>query len=266
MTQNEQPIVIIDSGYGGIEVLRTLSPKLKGEDIIYFADSGHAPYGNKKKKELRHRVTTLLSFVKEANAKILVLACNTLDSIYIDTFRTNLDIPVISIIDATISRMPETHKKVCLLATDNTIQSQAYFERSILAHDMQFEMIALGCPQFAQSIEDEVEKNDLKKTILQTLQPIQRENFQTLILGCTHYTAIQKEILQTLSRTDITCVDSSECVSEEVVSYITRKDLKHPDDMHKKLKLYTTGDVEKFTAYVANRLHVPFETIAYKES
>ena len=93
----DAPIGVFDSGVGGLSVLREISRELPAEDLIYVADSGYAPYGDRPEEYVRGRAVAIMEFLRGQGAKAVVVACNTATGIAVDALRTRYDVPIVAI-------------------------------------------------------------------------------------------------------------------------------------------------------------------------
>src|SRR3989338_892434 len=92
----ENPIGVFDSGVGGLSVLREIRRELPGEDLLYVADSGHAPYGDKSRQMIEARSIAIVEFLLSRNAKAIVVACNTATGAAIGTLRARFSVPIVA--------------------------------------------------------------------------------------------------------------------------------------------------------------------------
>ena len=94
---NTQPIGVFDSGVGGLSVLREIRRELPAEDLIYVADSGYAPYGDRPEDYVRGRALAIMEFLRAQDVKAVVVACNTATGIAVDALRARYTQPIVAI-------------------------------------------------------------------------------------------------------------------------------------------------------------------------
>lgn len=189
-----KPIIVLDSGIGGLDILKTLREGLPAEDFHYLADNKNVPYGDKSKQELE---SIGLDLVKEAelnDAKMIVIACNTLSLNAIDIMREHTSIPIYGIVRPTIKGfLNHNVDSVLVLATPATIKSQRYLDflkelaPNIKVYQQEAKELAL-C----------IENNDIDSLdglIKSYLDPYQ-DKINAVILGCTHYPIVQERFEQ----------------------------------------------------------------------
>lgn len=192
----KENIGIFDSGIGGVTVLREIIKVLPNENYIYYSDSKNNPYGDKKKEEIIERCEELLRFLLERNCKAIVIACNTASSIAVNYLRKKYkNVPIIAIEPAYKMVYDYSYdKETLVMATKGTIESEKF---NLLYHKYDnHKTTLLECVGLADVIEEGNEekiKNYLEKNIGQY-----KGKVENVVLGCTHYPLIEKEIGQVL--------------------------------------------------------------------
>lgn len=209
----KQPIIIIDSGLGALEVYKKLKDKYPLEDFIVLMDNQYMPYGTKNEKEVGRRIIKLCKKIKEFNPKMLVIACNTISAMGLDKISSQLNgIEIVEIIRPTAVRAfkASKSKQIALLATINTVRAQSYMY-AILGMSSKTQLLAVECPKLASAIENNLE---IKATFKEEVSILDDEQFDTIILGCTHYSKIKPLVQKKF--TDIQIIDSVEAVVDQV--------------------------------------------------
>lgn len=243
----DRPIVLVDSGEGGLNVLDKLSQKFPIENFVYFCDNDFLPYGTKDPRLLKRRVSKIIKKLKILKPKALVVACNTLDAVAGEQFQASFPgIPVYRVIDITAKKALDVSKKknIAVLATKNTVESQKY-ALSMLTKNLN--LYAVECLNLATAIEN---NEDVEEVLDREIQPLEGVEFDTLILGCTHYYVVKPMIEKKWKTIEV--VDSSEILIQSVVNDF-------PEILRNrasKQKLYTilTKDDEKTEDKVKSRL------------
>lgn len=188
---NNGSIGILDSGIGGVTVLKEILKLLPNEQYIYYSDSVHNPYGEKKKEEVFQYVDKIIQFFLKKRCKAIVFACNTATALAVDEIRKKYeDIPIIGIEPAyKMVHDNSINKKALVMATPGTIESKKFLD--LFHHYDNRKTVILSCPNLAYFIEnDNMEKI---KTYLKEILPI-NSGIEVVVLGCTHYPLIKKEI------------------------------------------------------------------------
>lgn len=186
----------MDSGIGGLTVLRELQKVHPKCNFIYFADHAFCPYGTKTVAEVRQRVLQVATFLKSRGATSVVLACNTA-SVFADEVRAQLKIPVFDAILPTCNSVLQTKAtgEVVLLATGLTVKSGVY---QTFLHKRGVNVEALDCDCFVPLVEGNATPKRKLFVVRRRLQPLQGQKFGTVILGCTHFPFLLPQIAECL--------------------------------------------------------------------
>ena len=192
----ERPIAVIDSGVGGISVLRELLKIMPWEHYLYFGDSANAPYGSKTKGEVLELTRNNLKLLRERGIKALVIACNTATSAAAAVLREeNPDLPIIGIepaIKPAAFLFP--HPRVLVMATPLTLKEEKF--RALVARfaDRE-EIIPLPCPGLVELIEaGNLDGEAINRYLEELFAPYIRQKIDAVVLGCTHYPHIKNVI------------------------------------------------------------------------
>jgi len=184
-------IGIFDSGVGGLSVLRHIRQALARERLIYVADAGFAPYGDKPEAVIRARSLTIANFLIHSGAKALVIACNTATAVGIEAIRQRYPaIPVVGVEPGLKpAAMLSSTKMVGVLATSRTLASNHFLrlqERVTIETGVSF--LLQPCSGLAEQIEKgELQAPVTARLVVRFVQPLLENNVDTLVLGCTHY-------------------------------------------------------------------------------
>ncbi len=192
----EKSIGIFDSGIGGITVLQEIIKVLPNENYIYYSDSKNNPYGDKTKEEIVKRCEEICKFLLDRQCKAIVIACNTASSIAANYLREKYkNVPIIAIEPAYKMVYDYAYDgKTLVMATKGTIESERF---NILYHKYNnHKTELLECVGLANIIE-EGNANTIKDYLEKNLEKY-RGKIDNVVLGCTHYPLVQKEIGQAL--------------------------------------------------------------------
>lgn len=212
-------IGIFDSGIGGVTVLRELLKVLPKEDYLYYSDSYHNPYGDKDTSSLIQIVDEVVSYLLQNGCKIIVIACNTASSVCKDYLRGKYSVPIIAIEPAykmvyDYARSYET----LVMATKATIESKHFLE--LYQKYDNHRTILCSCSGLA----DVIEQGDYIAISNYLEEHIGKyKGVKNVVLGCTHYPLIKKEIEKILGT--VTFFDGSIGLSQEVKRVLTEKEL-----------------------------------------
>jgi len=196
---NKQSIGIFDSGIGGLTVAKAISKILPNEQIIYYGDTAHLPYGDKSPELIHSFVKNISQFLLDKKkCKSVVIACNTASATSYEFLRDRHKgtYPIINVIDPIIEAIvkDKTLKRVGLIATKTTVESGVYQEK-MKRRNPDIEMKVLATPLLAPMIEEGFSHDKISKTVIENyLNHPNLQNIDALILGCTHYVLIKDEI------------------------------------------------------------------------
>ena len=215
----------MDSGVGGISVLRHIHALLPHEDLIYFADSKHAPYGNKTPDEIKARCFEIADFLIEKGAKALVVACNTATAAAIDDLRETFNIPIIGM-EPAVKPAAEASKNgvIGVLATVGTLKS-AQFAGLLENYGRNVQVVTQGCIGLVECIErGELNKENTRAILKKYLKPLLNEGADTIVLGCTHYPFV-RPLIEEIVGENMAIIDTSVAVAKQLQKKLAEKDL-----------------------------------------
>src|SRR5262245_53740186 len=204
------PIGVFDSGIGGLTVAAALRDLLPAENIFYIGDTARVPYGGKSRETIERYSREIGGMLVTEDAKVIVVACNTASALGIPAMREKFATPIVGVIDPGARAAVEATKngRIGVIGTRATIYSRAY-ERAIQALDRDAKVVSAPCPIFVPMIEEGwLDDGITDQVIRRYLEPLIREEIDTLVLGCTHYPLLRGP-LQRFVGSDITLVDSA---------------------------------------------------------
>ena len=222
----DAPIGVFDSGVGGLSVLREIRTLLPNESLLYIADSGHVPYGEKSPEFIRERCRVLAEFLLAQGAKTLVLACNTATVAGVAELRERYPLlPLVGMEPAVKPAAAATTSGVVgVLATTGTLKS-AKFAALLDRFASDVRVITQPCPGLVEQIEaGELDSAATRELLQGFVAPLLAEGCDTLILGCTHYPFI-KPLLRSLVPESISLIDTGPAVARQVQRLLADHDL-----------------------------------------
>mgnify|MGYP000945114732 CR=1 FL=1 len=246
---DNRPIGIFDSGLGGLTVLKEIAQALPLESIVYFGDSGRAPYGVKSKETIIKYTFQDIRFLLNQDIKMMVIACNTASAFSFESVKNSFDIPVVEVIrpGACAGAKATRNKKVGVIGTSATINSGAY-EKAINGIDSSIQVFSKACPLFVPLVEEGEAwwESDIAFRIAEEyLTPLKNEGIDTLVLGCTHYPLLYKTISKVMGE-GVKLVSSALEVAKVVKDIIIKNDMGRDSRLDPVYKYYTSDSVEKF--------------------
>lgn len=249
------PIGVFDSGVGGLTVARAIADQLPAERLHYVGDTAHGPYGPLPVAEIRRRALAVADELVESGVKLLVIACNTASAACLADARERYPIPVVEVVRPAVRRAVATTRsgRIGVIGTVATVASGAYEDAFAAAPHVQVTSVA--CPRFVDFVERGITSGRQILGVAQSyLEPLQRADVDTLVLGCTHYPLLTG-MLQIALGEHVTLVSSAEETAKDVFRVLTQLDLLvEPNGVDEPVHRFdATGDPVRF-ARLARRL------------
>ena len=218
-----QPIGLFDSGVGGLSIWKDINELLPQEHTIYLADSRNAPYGQKNKEDIITLSFKNTDLLIEMGCKIIIVACNTATTNAIIELRAKYDIPFIGIEPALKPAVNNSATKIIgILATQGTLSSDLFANRVAEYKNTKIvEQVGLGLVNLIER--GDIESEEMTILLKSYLEPMIKHNIDYLVLGCTHYPFLIKQIKQILPPT-VTIIDSGAAVARQTQKLLTELD------------------------------------------
>lgn len=247
------PVGLLDSGVGGLTVVRAVLDLLPHETLHYIGDTAHAPYGPRPAHEIRSLAADLADQLLDDGCKAVVIACNSAAAAGADTvIRACTDVPVLEVITPAARRALAATRtgRIGVIATVATVAAGAY-PRAIraLAGSDGPEVVQQACPSFVDFVEHGLTTGRQITGLAQAyLDPLQRAEIDTLVLGCTHYPLLAP-VLQQIVGDDVTLVSSAEETARDLAAVLAERDLLAPPGPQKpRHRVSATSDAPLFPA------------------
>ena len=220
------PIAVIDSGVGGISVLRELIKIMPKEHYLYLGDSKNAPYGTKSRAEVLEITKNNLEMLKKRGIKALVVACNTATSAAVRILREeNPELPIIGIEPAIkpASKLCD-HPNILVMATPLTLKEEK-FKNLVARFENDGNFIPLPCPGLADLVETgNVDGNEVRSYLTELFTPFKDQKIDGIVLGCTHYPHV-KHVINEIWNEKIAIFDGGEGTARETHRRLAEKGL-----------------------------------------
>lgn len=249
MPNSEYPIGIFDSGIGGLTVASAIRKALPNESFIYFGDTAHLPYGDKSPQSIREYADRITHFLLDHQCKAIVIACNTASAHAYKTVKAICGerIPVINVIDpvAEFTANAYQNARIGVIGTKGTIQSRIYVKR-IEKRNKSLKVISNATPLLAPMIEEGYYNNKISQTIINTY--LSKKNFdkiKALILGCTHYPLIKKEV-DAFYKKKVDIIDTASVVAAHIAHVLETKQMLNTSGKKNKFHFYVSDYTESF--------------------
>lgn len=234
-------IGVFDSGVGGLSVLRHVRAQLTRLPLLYVADSGHVPYGDKTPDYIRERSVTLTEFLLREGAAAIVIACNTATAAAAAALRERFDVPIIAMEPAVKPAVTATRSGVVgVLATVGTLES-ARFAALLEQYAGDVEIVTQACPGLVEQVEaGELAAAKTRELVERYTRPLLERGADTIVLGCTHYPFL-RPLIAAVAGSGVQLIDTGEAVARQVVRKLPEKLLGRLDAMPEE-RFWTTGD------------------------
>lgn len=222
------PIGIFDSGIGGLTVAHAIRQLLPKENLVYFGDTAHLPYGDKSEAAIQAYSIKIADVLLKKGCKVIVIACNSASSAAYELLREYVrkDAHIINVIDPMVEAVVRdfANRRIGLIGTKRTVQSGIY-ARKIAEANAGIELKTLATPLLAPMIEEGFFNNKISHDVIaQYLADPVLSGIEALILACTHYPLIREEIMR-FYHGKMTVLDSSVVVAEALKLYLESTNL-----------------------------------------
>ena len=259
------PIVILDSGLGGLTVVAALRKKAPSEDILYFGDTARLPYGCKSPETVTRFVREIITYLQRYRPKHIVIACNTATALSMTTLKNEFPhLPISGVIEpgaraAVRAAGNKSMPIIGVIATEATVKSKAY-ERAIFQRRHHAVLDIRSTPLLAPIIEDGRDEKDMlvRLALTQYLKPMVDRRPDVLVLGCTHY-PVFKRLISRMMGPACRVIDSAEQCAQDVTDRLCTTGLLSPGTDIGSLKCFVTDGPEKFQALAGRFLGMPID-------
>lgn len=241
------PIGIMDSGVGGLTVVKEIWRQLPREEVLFYGDSLRCPYGDKSPAEISAFTFRALDALVARGVKMLVIACNTATAICLQEARERYSVPVFGVIaPGSRAAIAATRSlRVGVIGTRATIASGSYAAALHMTH-RGIEVCSTACPGLVELVErGPIVFDDVYPIVEAALAPVRDAGVDTLILGCTHYPLLTEVIAAVMDRS-VTLINSAEETARDVSFWLTEQHMQRVDLREPVHAFYTSGDPVRF--------------------
>lgn len=242
-----KPIAVIDSGVGGLTVVREIIRQLPREEIVYFGDTARCPYGPRPREEVRLFSLQMLDYLSQFDPKLIVIACNTATAVILEELHHSAQTPVVGVIHPGVRAAIKATLlgRIGVIGTEGTIASGLYEEALRLIHPHLY-IKSLACPNLVPLVEEgEYHTPKAYQIVRSSLEPLLNEDLDTLILGCTHY-PILAPLIQEVMGENVKLISSADETAREVSTILFHKKMLSQKFERPKHLFITSGDKTKF--------------------
>jgi glutamate racemase len=266
------PIIVLDSGLGGLTVARALRQLMPDEDILYFADTARLPYGSKAAATVTTFVQQIVGYLRPYDPKHVLMACSTATAVALPSLRATFpDLSISGVIEPGARSAVEAAGAkpapiIGVIATDATIRSRA-FERAIIRRRKHARLLLNPTPLLVPIIEEGRRGDDplVELALSQYLRPMVERGMDVLVLGCTHY-PILKTAIEASVGPGVKVIDSAEQCAQDVARRLRARGLGRADSGAEdakrpgSLKAFVTDDPERFKRLTWRLLGLAIDT------
>jgi glutamate racemase len=237
----DAPIGVFDSGVGGLSVLREIRRLLPHEELLYVADSAHAPYGERPDSFIAARSFAIAEFLCAAGAKAIVVACNTATAAAIAALRARFTLPIVGMEPAIKPAAGTTRTGVVgVLATNGTLAGQKFAEL-LVRFGAEVKVLVQPCPGLVERIEaGDLSSPATRALLAGYVAPLLQRGADTLVLGCTHYPFV-RDLIEQLAGPAVNVIDPSPAVARELQRRLTQDHLLTPAAGAGRLRVWSSA-------------------------
>lgn len=247
-------IGVFDSGFGGLDIVRSIVKKLPHYNYVYLGDTARAPYGHRSQETIYAFTKQAVRFLFQQECEIVIIACNTASSEalrkiqmeYLERFGEKKKILGVLIPAAEEAIQRTISGRIGVIATTATVASDA-FVRELTKLDPSVHVFQKACPLLVPLVEaGKQNTQEMQTELTKYLRPLLRRNIDTLILGCTHYGILEKNIRKIIGQ-DIQIISEAKVVPKKLEKYLKKhSELERTLGKRSSIRFYSTGPIDTF--------------------
>lgn len=264
----ESPIGVFDSGVGGLTVVKEIMKALPKESIVYYGDTARVPYGSKSAETVTAYSRQIARFLMSQKVKAIVVACNTVSALALETIKEEFDVPFIGVVKpgAKMAAQATRNKRIGIIATEGTISSGIY-EAFLKKTSPEVEVFGKACPLFVPLAEEGWLNDEVTRLVAERyLRELKEKQVDTLVLGCTHYPLL-RTMLGEVMGPEVTLVNPAYETARELCYVLEDNHLLCERDTAPVHRFFVSDGAEKFRR-IANSIlpcdHLEVEDVAVK--
>lgn len=270
MTSQNDPIGVFDSGVGGLSVLRAMRELMPEENIIYFGDQGHVPYGARPMEQIQSFSEGITNFLLKHDSKLIVVACNTASAAALTYLRKRF--PDVSFVgmEPAVKPAAEITKtgKVGVLATPATFQG-ALYASVVERFGAGVELFQNTCPGLVGQIEKgDLDSQETRAILEDALHPMLEKNIDTVVLGCTHYPFVIPLIQNIVGDAKrVRVIDPAPSVAKQAKRLLEADKMINQTGQQAGIQFFTSGDAASMKSLLPLLLgmNAEVESVMWKE-
>ncbi|PJF31271.1 MAG: glutamate racemase [Candidatus Thermofonsia Clade 1 bacterium] len=249
-----RPIGLLDSGVGGLSVLREVRRLLPAEPLCYVADQANLPYGTRPVDELRQLVERIVRFLIAQDCKLIVIACNAANAAALHYLRAQFpEIPIVGMEPAVKPAAERTRTGAIGVLTTQTTAQGALYANVLTRFANGVRVITQVCPQLVWLVEQGApEDESAQQMVAECLAPLQAAQVDHIVLGCTHFPFLIPH-MQAILGSSVSLVDPAPAVARQVRRVLEAREALNDSNSKGEARFFTSGAPEQFSR-VASRL------------
>lgn len=260
--QADAPIGVFDSGAGGLTILSALLKELPHENYVYLGDTAHCPYGARSDEEITALSLDACRFLMAQGVKLIVVACNTASQAALSTLRATIpELSFVGVVPAVKPAARMTKRGRIGIAATNQAAKAIYLRQLIDEFAGGIQAFAVGCPDLVTLVErGQFEGPEVEELVRQALEPVLAEDIDVLVLGCTHFPALQA-VIERVVGPKVQIIDSGQAIARRTRSVLQNAELLASASLRGsgggQLEIWSSGDPEAFSSVATHILHSP---------
>lgn len=243
----QQAIAVLDSGVGGLTVVKEVMRQLPFEKILYFGDTARTPYGPRAAEEVISFTREIVDYLVQYQPKMIVIACNTATAVAMEDIRYRVNLPIVGVINPGARAAVGRTKTgvVGVIGTEGTIKSGAY-DAALKRLSPRVEVVSRACPSFVPLVEDgNFRSAETFRTVSEALFPMRDPTMDCLILGCTHYPFLADSISEAMG-SEVVLINSAEETAREISAILQENKEMASGEVVPVHQFFCSGDPRKF--------------------
>ena len=245
---------VFDSGFGGLAILKEIQKKLPQYNYVYLGDTARTPYGTRSRETVYEFTKQAVDFLFAHNCGLIIFACNTASAEALRKIQKEYlpkHYPGKRVLGVIVPALEEAERhtknhRIGVIATEGTVASNA-FVSEFKKRDPQARIFQQACPLLVPLVEAGEHKTPVAKLIHRKyLDAFHNKNIDTLILGCTHYGHLEKEI-STMMGKRVKVISEGPVVAEKLKEYLVQhQEIESTLARNKKTIFYSTDLGDRF--------------------
>ncbi len=248
---------MLDSGVGGLTVVKEIFKQLPQEKIVYFGDTAHFPYGPRSQIQVRGFVYDIIDFLLTQEIKMIIVACNSAAAAGFEYYKERVNVPLLGVIEpgVRVALQYTRTNKIGVIGTTGTIESGAYQQAFNRLGSSGIQLFSQACPLFVLIVENGLTGSpEARRVAEEYLRPLKDAGIDTLILGCTHY-PLMSDVIQDVMGSGVKLISSAEETAREAREVLQGSGLLNLEESNApRHRFFVSGEAKPFADMAAHLL------------